>query len=137
MSPYKSLRSTNTLFRNGKWNIKKARNRRKEVDKQGIKQRSSCEVIKSLQHKYSIKLLCQKVNISRSSYYKWLHRSPTTRDIANSVLKNDIANIYKKYDDIYGYRHIYIYIRLRMKMLVNHKRVYRLMKSLGLKSMIR
>ncbi|WP_158001731.1 IS3 family transposase [Staphylococcus gallinarum] len=53
------------------------------------------------------------------------------------MLKNDIANIYKKYDDIYGYRHIYIYIRLRMKMLVNHKRVYRLMKSLGLKSMIR
>lgn len=94
-------------------------------------------MIKSLQHKYPIKLLCQKLNISRSSYYKWLHQLPTTRDITNRVLKNDIVNIYKKYDGIYGYRRIYLYIRLRMKKSVNHKRIYRLMKSLGLKAMIR
>ncbi|WP_239733561.1 MULTISPECIES: IS3 family transposase, partial [unclassified Mammaliicoccus] len=42
-----------------------------------------------------------------------------------------------QYQGIYGYRRIYIYIRLKLNKRVNHKRVYRLMKQLKLKAIIR
>ncbi|PTK23312.1 IS3 family transposase, partial [Mammaliicoccus sciuri] len=49
----------------------------------------------------------------------------------------DINDIYHQYQGIYGYRRIYIYIRLKLNKHVNHKRVYRLMKQLKLKAIIR
>lgn len=49
----------------------------------------------------------------------------------------EIKHIYKKYKGIYGYRRIYIYIRLYLQKAVNHKRVYRLMNQLNLKAVIR
>ena len=49
----------------------------------------------------------------------------------------DIVDIYNKYKGIYGYRRIYIYLRLKLHQKVNHKRVYRLMNQLNLKSTIR
>ena len=44
----------------------------------------------------------------------------------------DIVDIYNKYKGIYGYRRIYIYLRLKLHQKVNHKRVYRIMKDLGI-----
>ncbi|WP_432758025.1 IS3 family transposase, partial [Pseudomonas umsongensis] len=35
----------------------------------------------------------------------------------------DIVDIYNKYKGIYGYRRIYIYLRLKLHQKVNHKRV--------------
>lgn len=49
----------------------------------------------------------------------------------------DIIDIYNKYNGIYGYRRIYIYLRLKLRKKVNHKRVYRLMNKLYLKAVIR
>ncbi|WP_141763132.1 MULTISPECIES: IS3 family transposase, partial [unclassified Staphylococcus] len=49
----------------------------------------------------------------------------------------DILRIFNKYNGIYGYRRIRIYICIRLDKKVGRKRVYRLMKKLGLKSCIR
>ncbi|SUM37551.1 transposase [Mammaliicoccus fleurettii] len=59
------------------------------------------------------------------------------REIENNTLMEDINDIYHQYQGIYGYRRIYIYIRLKLNKRVNHKRVYRLMKQLKLKAIIR
>ncbi len=48
-----------------------------------------------------------------------------------------IQRIYTEYQGIYGYRRITIYINHYEPFSVNHKRVYRLMKLMGLKSVIR
>lgn len=50
---------------------------------------------------------------------------------------NEIQYIYDKHNGIYGYRRIYIYLRTKRNIKVNHKRVYRLMKQLGLNAVIR
>ncbi|HEC2232309.1 TPA: IS3 family transposase, partial [Staphylococcus delphini] len=82
-------------------------------------------------------LLCRVLGISRSSYYKWLQRAPGALEQENEQIKRDIIAIYNKYKGIYGYRRICIYIRINLGKKVNHKRVYRLMKLLNLKAIIR
>ncbi len=79
------------------------------------------------------------VGISRASYYKWRKRREfkTQREIEDEILMKEILWIFNKYNGIYGYRRIRIYICLRLDKKVSRKRVYRLMKKLGLKSCIR
>src|SRR5699024_7132919 len=101
------------------------------------KQIESYKTIKAIKNKYPIKWLCSVLGINRSSYYKWTNRKPSKREIENNTLMEDINDIYHQYQGIYGYRRIYIYIRLKLNKRVNHKRVYRLMKQLKLKAIIR
>lgn len=81
--------------------------------------------------------MCSVLNISRSSYYKWLHRTPSQHELENQELMKDIIDIYNKYNGIYGYRRVYIYLRLKLRKKVNHKRIYRLMRKVKLKAAIR
>lgn len=48
-----------------------------------------------------------------------------------------IAATYHAHKGIYGYRRITIYLNIRKEIEINHKRVYRLMKRMGLKAVIR
>lgn len=52
-------------------------------------------------------------------------------------IKEAILNVYNRYKGIYGYRRITIYLNHYKKMKVNHKCVYRLMRLMGLKAVIR
>ncbi|WP_318010059.1 IS3 family transposase [Staphylococcus delphini] len=86
---------------------------------------------------YPVSHLCKVLKVTRAAYYQWKKRRPSKRQLENEALMNDIKNIYDKYEGIYGYRRIYIYIRFYLKKKVNRKRIQRLMKKLGLKSVIR
>ncbi len=66
-----------------------------------------------------------------------MSRKAPLLELENKELISDIIDIYDKYEGIYGYRRIYIYIRLKLQKKVNHKRIHRLMKQLGLKAVIR
>lgn len=81
--------------------------------------------------------MCRILGISRASYYKWVHYQSSELELENEQLKREIESIYHKYNGIYGYRRIYIYIRLKLGKQVNRKRIYRLMKELNLKAVIR
>ena len=81
--------------------------------------------------------MCRILGISRASYYKWVHYQPSELELENEQLKREIESIYHKYNGIYGYRRIYIYIRLKLGKQVNRKRIYFLMKELNLKAVIR
>ena len=89
--------------------------------------------------RYSIKSLCTFAKISRSGYYKWLNRLSkyTIKDIENELIKQHIKELHKKYRGTYGRKRICILLNKILDFPVNHKRVYRLMKELGLKSVIR
>src|SRR5699024_7401428 len=97
----------------------------------------SYQTVKAFKNLYPIAWLCSVLKVSRSSYYKWLNRKPSNKEIENQKLIKDIVDIYNKYKGIYGYRRIYIYLRLKLHQKVNHKRVYRLMNQINLKSTIR
>ena len=89
--------------------------------------------------KYSISKLCKLAGVSRSGYYKWINRAEDFSDRAkeNKLIKELILEIHNKYRGRYGRKRICIAINNILNFNVNHKRVYRLMKELNIKSVIR
>jgi putative transposase len=85
----------------------------------------------------SISLLCQIAGIPRSSYYKWLKRKVSPREQENQQLIKAMILLYDKVEGIYGYRRLTDNLRRETDQLINHKRVYRLMKLAGIQSVIR
>lgn len=87
--------------------------------------------------KWCIKWMCKQLEISRATYYKWLNREIPEQELENIKL----AGLIKEYDERFG--HILGY--RRMTSWINHfnhtnhgkKRVHRIMKKLGIHSVIR
>lgn len=81
--------------------------------------------------------LCEVLGVSRAGYYKRLKRKPTRSEKQLRKLIDSILQIYEKHKGIYGYRRMTIYLNHFLHAKVNHKCVYRLMKLLDLKAVIR
>lgn len=107
----------------------------------GAKRKRSNEyiIIEQLSSRYNITLLCHLADVSRSGYYKWLRNRDhkTTHQIENEALMEKIMECYTTLKGIYGYPRIQIWLYKTYGIQVNHKRVYRLMKVLGIRSSIR
>jgi transposase InsO family protein len=87
-----------------------------------------------LRHKYDLELLLNCMNMVRSSYYYYEKRS-CLNDKYKEV-KDLIKDIYHRHKGRLGYRRITMAIK-QTGIVINHKTVLRLMKVLGLKSLIR
>jgi len=87
-----------------------------------------------LRHKYDLNLLLNCTNMARSSFYYY----KKSRQIKDKYLeiKELIFSIYHKHKGRFGYRRITLILKQK-GFIINHKTVLRLMKSLGLKSLIR
>jgi transposase InsO family protein len=87
-----------------------------------------------LRHKYDLTVLLDCINMARSSFYYY---SKKTQKVAKyEDIKALIQGIYHKHKGRLGYRRITLLLR-KEGLVINHKTVLRLMKSLGLKSVIR
>ncbi|MGO0885181.1 IS3 family transposase [Clostridioides difficile] len=89
------------------------------------------------EQRYPISVLCDIVGIARSSYYKWLNRLETSTDKENSTITKEILRIYNDVNGIYGYRRMTMNVNRNLNKKYNYKRIYCLMKSLNLQSVIR
>lgn len=86
---------------------------------------------------WSIEWMCNQLEISRSAYYKWLHREIPKYEEENIKLAELIKEYDERFNHILGYR--------RMTSWINHfnhtnyksKRVHRIMKKLNIHSVIR
>ena len=87
-----------------------------------------------LRHQYDLNLLLNCTNMARSSFYYYQKQS-ITPDKYNEI-KQRIESIYHKHKGRYGYRRITDELNNK-GIIINHKTVLRLMKLLGLKSVIR
>ncbi len=88
-------------------------------------------------YKYlSITKLVKLVEVSRSGYYKWLKYGRKEQEF-NKYLKYLILECYEKYKGIYGRLRITKWLEKYYDIKVNNKKIYRLMKELKLKSVIR
>ncbi len=81
-----------------------------------------------------MKALLKLAELPRSTYYYWIQNS--NRPDKDGELKILIQNIYDEHQGRYGYR------RIRDELMnqghkTNHKKVQRIMKELGLKSLVR
>jgi putative transposase len=82
-------------------------------------------------------LLCEIAGIPRCSYYKWLNRKPSSRELENRHLMDVMTSLYEKVGGIYGYRRLALHMRRQTRQPINEKRVRRLMKLKGIQSVIR
>ncbi|WP_232299585.1 IS3 family transposase [Bacillus cereus] len=99
------------------------------------------EGIHTLKQNFSIVLLCEIAGVSRSGYYKWEKRinDSTEKMKEDQFIMSKIGECERDPDinGSYGYRRICIWLKKYCGLQVNHKRVYRLMKRMGLQAKIR
>ena len=86
---------------------------------------------------YSIKLLCSILGISRASYYKWINRTKSVREVENEQIIHEIKLIYEKVKGIYGYRRLADEYNATHGTNYSDKRFYRLTRLSGLRAVIR
>ncbi|WP_326828379.1 IS3 family transposase, partial [Tissierella pigra] len=87
--------------------------------------------------KYPVTELCKLAGIQRSSYYKWLNRKEKINEKFNKELIPLIKDAYEERNGILGYRQMTLKLNREHNLKVNHKRIYRLMDILKLKSVCR
>jgi putative transposase len=87
-----------------------------------------------LRHQYDLEVLLNHTNIARSTFYYYQIQSKLPDKYRG--IKELIKSIYHKHKGRYGYRRITDEIKNK-GFIINHKTVLKLMKSLGLKSLIR
>lgn len=72
--------------------------------------------------------------MNKSSYYKWLKSKPKVTD---TDLEELIYHIFTEKKGTYGKLRIQLELKRKYNLTVNHKKVYRIMKELGLAARIR
>ncbi|UPT69452.1 MAG: IS3 family transposase [Flavobacterium sp. JAD_PAG50586_2] len=87
-----------------------------------------------LRHKFDLGLLLDLTNMARSSFY--YHQKQNKLPDKYEEIKELIKAIYQRHKGRYGYRRITDELQNR-GIPINHKTVLRLMKLLGLKSIVR
>lgn len=88
-----------------------------------------------LRHKYDLAILLNCIHMARSSFYYYSKRSRITDKYCD--IKILIHNLYHKHKGRLGYRRLTLLLRQQQGIIINHKTVLRLMRILGLKSLIR
>lgn len=86
---------------------------------------------------WSINWMCKKMGIARSSYYKWLHHEVSKLELENMKLAELIREYDERFDHILGYRRMTSWINHFNQTNYKQKRVHRIMKKLGIHSVIR
>ena len=91
------------------------------------------KIIDELRLRYPLLALLSFAGLSRSGYYKW--KTATALGRRDGDVIEHIKNIHSV-RPFYGYRRVAAALR-REGFIANHKRVYRIMRELGIQSVIR
>jgi putative transposase len=75
---------------------------------------------------------CRVLEVSRSSYYQWLHAEPSARAIDDAVLAAEIKEVFHEHKGRYGVPRVRRALR-RRGARPSKKRVARVMRTLGLR----
>lgn len=89
-------------------------------------------MIKALREDYSVRMLCQVLEVARSGYHRWSRGPASVRELANVRLVQQIRSVYRTNKGNYGSPRITEALR-QSGQKCNHKRVERLMRLAGLK----
>jgi transposase InsO family protein len=85
--------------------------------------------------KRDVKLLCNIANVSKSGYYKWLKNADQIpKDYPDYLLVKETFEFGKSK---YGWRQIRMNLERKKKIIMNHKKIIRIMKKYNLVAKIR
>ncbi|MGM0839064.1 MAG: IS3 family transposase [Bacillota bacterium] len=91
-------------------------------------------MVEVLRDRFTVEELCKFLGVSQSGYYKYKKYVKEEKD---ADLKRLILKLYEDSDKQWGYRRIHMELQEEYHMEINHKRVYRLCRELGIQSIIR
>ena len=91
--------------------------------------------MKAHQEEFAVERMCKVFGVSRSAYYDWQSRKPSKRALENQVLKATIQELHQQTKSRLGSPKLTLELKDR-GLLVSRPRVARLMKQLGLRSII-
>jgi transposase InsO family protein len=91
--------------------------------------------VKAHEDRWKIGRMCALLNVSRSGFYVWQKSPPSARSIRNEGLIGEIRRIYGEGEGEYGSPTICQVLRENGQR-VNHKRIARLMHTIGLRSKV-
>ena len=80
---------------------------------------------------WSIVEMCRVLEVSRSGFYDWQTRGPSARDLEDRVLTVEIELIWIASGETYGVPRMTAWL-VKQGFEVNHKRVARIMRELGI-----
>lgn len=86
---------------------------------------------------WPVQSLCRILEVSRAGYYKWLNRVPSSSEIENRFLLEEITKIHHQVKKIYGYRRMTLQVNKNLGTKYNQKRIRRIMRIRGYFSKIR
>jgi len=82
---------------------------------------------------HPVKVLCQRLQVSRSGYYAWCKRGPSRRQRENERLMVEIRAAHEQSRETYGYRRVYASL-VKHSIACGIHRVRRLMQQHGLQA---
>ncbi len=80
---------------------------------------------------WSVTEMCRVLEVSRSGFYDWQTRGPSQRALDDAMLAREIELIWIASDETYGVPRMTAWL-VKQGFEVNHKRVGRIMRELGL-----
>jgi predicted NUDIX family phosphoesterase len=86
---------------------------------------------------YPIAALCELVQLNRSSYYKWLRRDQSEQEQRDKELIDCMCILHQESNGIFGYRRMQLNLERRFELRCNKKQIYRVMRAIGMQSVIR
>ncbi|WP_447412757.1 IS3 family transposase [Clostridium perfringens] len=87
--------------------------------------------------RWSIKWMCKNLGISRASFYKWKHRIQPEQERINIEISELVKEYDERFSHILGYRRMTEWINHFNRTNYSKKRIHRIMKKLGIHSVIR
>lgn len=75
--------------------------------------------------------MCKALDVSRSSFYEWLNRDPSLRDIENQTIKEEIEPVFDSSNGTYGRRRLSAALE-KKGVLASVNRIERRMKELDI-----
>ncbi|MEV6299055.1 IS3 family transposase [Actinoplanes sp. NPDC051861] len=82
-------------------------------------------------------MACRLLDVSRSGYYEWKDRPPSVRGQDNEILLKQIEKIHEESRRTYGSPRVHAELTIGLGLVVNEKRVARLMRQAGLQGLYR
>ncbi|MFD3658437.1 IS3 family transposase [Streptomyces sp. NPDC058620] len=93
-----------------------------------------CQFVEDHQRRFGVKRLCGILGLSRSSFYYWRRTAAAgaVRQTAETELAARIRKVHQESDGTYGAPRITAELHDEGGPVVNHKRVARIMRTIGL-----
>jgi putative transposase len=94
-------------------------------------------IISAEKASFAVSLLCEVLDVNRSSFYAWERRPPSDRALSDVWLTEQIKEIWESNRKVYGARRVHAELRMGRGVRVSKKRVERLMREAQISGLTR